>query len=70
MEKIIYNLEKMMDLGKISDDECKIICLLIKAKTIEMLAPQAINGVGFAMEAISKIASSDLNLYDRKKNEN
>ena len=58
MDKVIEIILKTIEGNSHSDQKSRDIELLIKAKSIEILKPQAASGIGFAMEAISKIAAS------------
>lgn len=59
MEEIIQLLNKTITDDNSSLEKNRSFELLIKARTINILKPQAENGVGFAIEAISRIAASD-----------
>lgn len=59
MQNIITTLSSIIEKGQCSREQNRAIELLIKARSIEILKTQAESGVGFAMEGISRIASSD-----------
>ena len=59
MQNIIDILVSVIEKGNCSNEQLRAIELLIKARSIEILRRQAESGVGFAMEGISRIASSD-----------
>lgn len=61
MEEVIKILTDTINNSDHSEKKSKDIELLLKAKAIEILKPQAESGIGFAMEAIAKIASSNIN---------
>jgi len=58
MEEIIALLKRTIEESSYSKDKNRALGLLIQAKTIEILRPQAEQGTGFAMAAIAKIAAS------------
>ncbi len=59
MEEIIGILKKAIENNDHSAAKSRDIELLIRARTIEILKVQAESGIGFAMEAIAKIAASN-----------
>lgn len=58
MEEIIKILMNALNENNHSPEKSRDIELLIRARTIEILKPQAESGMGFAMESIAKIAAS------------
>ncbi len=59
MQDIINILNSVIEKGQCTMEKNRAIELLIKARSIEILKRQADSGVGFAIEGISRIASSD-----------
>jgi hypothetical protein len=59
VKDIIESLKKAIEQGTSSSVLNQTFELLIKAQSIEILRPKAEEGMGFAMEAISRIAASE-----------
>jgi len=58
MNDIIELIKQNLENGTNSEIKNQTIELLIKARAIEILRPKAEEGMGYAMEAISRIAAT------------
>ena len=58
MNDIIELIKQNIENGTNSEIKNQTIELLIKARAIEILRPKAEEGMGYAMEAISRIAAT------------
>jgi hypothetical protein len=58
MQEIIDVIKDVVKGDSHSENKSRNIELLLKAYAIQLLKPQVDSGIGFAMEAVGKIASS------------
>jgi len=68
MKQVITLLYDYLEKGEISDEKNKAFELLIKARSIDILKEKAEQGVGFAIEGLSRIASSQPFSYQTEVN--